>query len=229
MNNANSNDNHSMSLMIGDKAPTFKAQTTKGDINFPADYWNKWVVLFSHPADFTPVCTSELMKFADLSDEFEKLDCKLIGLSVDGISSHIQWIKEMEEIDYNGMKNIKINYPLISDVNLEISKKFGMISANASSTKTIRSVFIIDDKQKIQAILMYPITTGRDIHEILRLVEALKTVESDDVATPEAWRPGDGVFLLPESDKDKAMDRYKNQGDGYECPAWFMCIKPGKK
>lgn len=211
--------------LLGDKAPSFKANSTKGEINFPDDYWNKWVVLFSHPADFTPVCTSELMTFAALSDEFEALDCELIGLSVDGVQSHIQWIKEIESIEYNGMKNVSIDYPIIADVHYEIAGKFGMIHPNAISRQTVRGVYIIDDKHKIQAILMYPKHAGRDIKEILRLVKALQYAEKEDVVMPEGWQPGDGVFLNPPESQEEAMNIFNNPTDKYTCPAWFMCIK----
>lgn len=228
-NNAKSNLNVYSIPLIGDIAPSFIAQSTKGEIKFPDDYKGKWVIIFSHPADFTPVCTSELIGFAEMEDEFEKLNCKLLGLSVDGISSHIHWIHEIEGMEYKGKKNIKIDYPLISDNFLDISKKFGMIQQHASSMRTIRGVYIIDDKQVIQAILMYPINTGRNIKEILRLVEALQTSADDEVATPEGWKHGDDIFIRPAVDGESAMDRYRNQGDNYYCPIWFMCIKPGKK
>jgi len=217
-------DNGNSIPMIGDRAPSFKAQTTMGEVRFPEDYWNKWVVLFCHPADFTPVCTSELMKFADLNDQFEDLNCKLLGLSVDGINSHIQWISEIENIEFNGMKNVKINYPLISDSHLEIAKKYGMIHPNANSSRTVRGVYIIDDNQKIQAILIYPQTTGRNIEEVLRLVAALQKSANPNISIPEGWKSGDNFFLSPLSNKDEALERFKNQGTDYSCPAWFMCI-----
>lgn len=226
---AKSENNKFFIPMIGQIAPPFVAKTTKGEVKFPEDYWNKWLVLFSHPSDFTPVCTSELMKFADLNDEFEDINCKLLGLSVDGLSSHIHWIKEIEGIEFNGMKNIKIDYPIIADLHMNVAKKYGMIQSGTSSTKTVRGVFIIDDKQKIQAVLMYPMLTGRNVKEILRLVKALQAVEKENIATPEGWSPGGDVFLRPILDKEKALDRFEHQGDSYICPVWFMCIKPGNK
>jgi len=217
-------DNNKIPL-LGDKAPSFKANSTMGEINFPDDYWNKWVVLFSHPADFTPVCTSELMTFASLSDKFEKLNCKLIALSVDGIPSHIQWIKEIKDIEYKGMKNIEINYPIIADVNYEVAGKFGMIHPNAISRKTIRGVYIIDDNHRIQAIIMYPENAGRNILEVLRIVEALQFAAKKEVAIPEGWKMGDGVFLKPAKSESEAMEIFNNPSDKYTCPAWFMCIQ----
>ncbi len=214
--------------LIGDRAKSFTAESTKGSINFPEDYWNKWVVLFSHPADFTPVCTSEIMAFAEKKEEFDKLGCELIGLSVDGVSSHVSWLNEISKIKYNGMENVQVDFPIISDINLEISKKYGMIHPKSSKTHTIRSVFIIDDRQKIRAVLTYPVESGRNIDEILRLVRSIQLFDSGNIATPADWQPGDDVIVLPSPDAEDLMELFNNQGSGYTCPAWFFCLKPLK-
>ena len=216
-------------VMIGEKAPSFKAMTTQGEINFPFDYLGKWVVLFSHPGDFTPVCTSEVMRFASMQKQFNEINCSLLGLSVDGVNSHINWLHDMESIEFDDMKNIKIDFPIISDIQLEISKLFGMIHPSANSTKTIRGVFVIDDQQEIKAIIYYPLEVGRDIAEILRLVKALQKAESDKVAIPEGWQPGDDVFMLPLKNKDEAIERFDKIVSKYFCPTWYMCIIPGTK
>jgi len=132
---------------IGDKAPAFKAVTTQGEINFPLQYQGSWIILFSHPADFTPVCTSEFMTFASMEDQFVKANCKLVGLSVDGLYSHIAWLRTIKEkIEYRGMKNLEIKFPLIEDITMEVAKKYGMIQPGESSTKAVRAVFVIDPK-----------------------------------------------------------------------------------
>ena len=139
---------------IGDKAPEFKAITTQGEINFPGDYEGKWVILFSHPADFTPVCTSEFMTFAKREPEFNALNCQLVGLSIDGLYSHIAWLRTIKEkIEYKGMKNMEVTFPLIEDITMNVAKKYGMIQPGESSTKAVRAVFFIDPKGMIRAII----------------------------------------------------------------------------
>lgn len=139
---------------IGEKAPEFKAITTQGEINFSADYKDKWIILFSHPADFTPVCTSEFMTFAKMEPEFKALNCQLVGLSIDGLYSHIAWLRTIKEkIEFKGMKNMEITFPLIEDITMEVAKKYGMIQPGESSTKAVRAVFFIDPKAMIRAII----------------------------------------------------------------------------
>ena len=148
---------------IGDKAPSFKAVTTQGEIQFPDQYAGSWVILFSHPADFTPVCTSEFMTFATLEKQFEELDCKLVGLSVDGLYSHIAWLRTIKEkIEYKGMKNVEVKFPLIEDITMDVAHKYGMIQPGESSTKAVRAVFVIDPKGTIRTILYYPLSLGRN-------------------------------------------------------------------
>ncbi|MCL4166273.1 UNVERIFIED_CONTAM: hypothetical protein GTU68_021222, partial [Idotea baltica] len=154
---------------IGDKAPEFQAVTTQGNINFPKDYKGKWVILFSHPADFTPVCTSEFMTFAKLEDTFAKANCSLVGLSIDGLYSHIAWLRTIKEkIKFRDMKNIEVKFPLIEDITMEVAKKYGMIQPGESKTQAVRAVFFIDPDGFIRAIIYYPLSLGRNFDEIYR-------------------------------------------------------------
>jgi peroxiredoxin (alkyl hydroperoxide reductase subunit C) len=211
--------------LIGDTAPAFKANSTKGDIKFPDDYWQKWVIFFSHPGDFTPVCTSEIMAFANMEDKFKELNCELLGLSVDGINSHISWIKDIKDIKYKNMENVNITFPIISDFNFEIAKKYGMIQKNSSSTRTVRAVFIIDPTHIIRAVMYYPETVGRNVNEILRTLIALQVHDSYQVSTPADWQPGDDVVIPPKNNHDAAMKFYNEQNGDYYCPSWFFCLK----
>lgn len=163
---------------LGEKAPNFKANTTFGPIEL-SDYAGKWVVLFSHPGDFTPVCTTEFIAFTNLAPEFEKRNTKLLGLSVDSNASHLAWIYNILQIT-----GVNIPFPIIEDRDMKIAKQYGMISDAMSSTSTVRTVFIIDDKQVLRTILYYPLTTGRNIPEILRIVDALQTADKRKVVTP---------------------------------------------
>ena len=159
--------------LIGDAAPAFKAKTTQGDINFPEDYSGKWVILFSHPADFTPVCTTEFMTFATMADEFKELNTELVGLSVDSIYAHIAWLRKIQDIEWNGMKKVEVKFPLIEDIRMEVANKYGMIQPGQSNTQAVRAVFVIDPQGKIRTILYYPLTTGRNFDEIKRIILAL--------------------------------------------------------
>lgn len=213
------------SPQLGDKAPKFTAESTKGRINFPQDYKGEWVVFFSHPADFTPVCTTEFMTFESMKKEFDRLNTKLLGLSVDSINSHLAWLKNIKEkIDFNGISEIDVEFPLIEDTNLSIAKKYGMIQPNADSNKTVRAVFIIDPESKIRAILYYPQTNGRNIEEIIRLLTALQTTDKFDVVTPANWEIGDEVIITPPSSKEEAIERLENMDDT-TCYDWFLCFK----
>ena len=169
---------------IGDKAPSFKAVTTQGEINFPEQYAGSWVILFSHPADFTPVCTSEFMTFATMEDKFSELNCKLVGLSVDGLYSHIAWLRTIKDkIEYKGMKNVEVKFPLIEDITMEVAKRYGMMQPGESSTKAVRAVFVIDPKGIIRTIIYYPLSLGRNFDELLRVLQALQTADAF------AWPP----------------------------------------
>src|SRR5574344_2260829 len=163
--------------LIGDIAPSFKAKTTQGDISFPEDYKGKWVILFSHPADFTPVCTTEFMTFATMADEFKALNTELIGLSVVSLYAHIDWLRKIQEIEWNGKKNIEVKFPLIEDIRMEVANKFGMIQPGQSNTQAVRAVFVIDPQAKIRTILYYPLSMGRNFDEIKRIIQALQKAE----------------------------------------------------
>jgi peroxiredoxin (alkyl hydroperoxide reductase subunit C) len=210
---------------IGDKAPDFKAITTQGDINFPYDYKGEWVILFSHPADFTPVCTTEFMTFAHLQDKFDKANCKLVGLSIDGLYSHIAWLRTIKEkIKFNGMKNIEVKFPLIEDITMEVAKKYGMIQPGESKTQAVRAVFFIDPKSMIRAIIYYPLSLGRNFDEIYRALIAMQTSDKFSVAIPADWNPGDDVIVSPAGFYGVADERM-TASDELKCEDWFFCTK----
>jgi len=210
---------------IGDKAPEFKAVTTQGPINFPADYSGNWVIFFSHPADFTPVCTSEFMTFASMEKKFEEAGCKLVGLSVDGLYSHIAWLRTIKEkIEYKGMKNVEVNFPLIEDISMEVANKYGMLQPGESSTKAVRAVFFIDPKGVIRAVIYYPLSMGRNFEELYRALIAMKTADAFSVATPADWEPGDDVIVPPAGSCGVAKDRMEGKEE-MKCYDWFFCTK----
>jgi peroxiredoxin 2/4 len=212
--------------LIGEDAPTFTAETTQGTIRFPEDYKGKWVILFSHPADFTPVCTTEFMTFAAMQPEFRALNCELIGLSIDSTYSHIAWLRTIQEkIVYKNMRNILVNFPVIADIKMEVAKKYGMLQPSASDTKAVRAVFFIDPKAKIRALLYYPLSNGRNFQELKRLWVAMQTAEVYNVATPADWQPGDDVIVPPPSSCGTAKERVEKAGQDYYCLDWFMCFK----
>ena len=211
---------------IGDAAPEFKAVTTQGDINFPSDYKGKWAILFSHPADFTPVCTSEFMTFASMSKDFEALNCQLVGLSVDGLYSHIAWLRTIKEkIEYKGMKNVEVTFPLIEDITMEVAKKYGMLQPGESATKAVRAVFFVDPKGIIRAVIYYPLSLGRNFDEIKRVLIALQTADNFGVATPADWRPGDDVIVPTAGSCGVAKERMEEHQEGVTCYDWFFCTK----
>lgn len=210
---------------IGDKAPTFKAVTTQGEINFPEDYKDSWVILFSHPADFTPVCTSEFMTFASMEQKFNDANCKLVGLSVDGLYSHIAWLRTIKEkIEYKGMKDIEVKFPLIEDITMEVAKKYGMIQSGESNTKAVRAVFFIDPKGIIRAIIYYPLSLGRNFDELYRALVAMQTADKFSIATPADWRPGDEVIVPTAGSCGVAKERMESK-DEMHCYDWFFCTK----
>jgi len=212
--------------LIGEDAPAFEAETTQGKIKFPDDYKGKWVILFSHPADFTPVCTTEFMTFAKMQNEFRSLNCELIGLSIDSTYSHIAWLRTIKEkIKYKDMENIEITYPVISDIKMEVAKKYGMLQPSADDTKAVRAVFFIDPKAKIRAILYYPLSNGRNFEEIKRLLIAMQTSDAHQIATPADWQPGDDVIVPPPGSCGTAKERVEKAGEDYYCLDWFMCFK----
>jgi len=201
---------------LGESAPDFEAVTTQGTIKLE-DYKGSWLILFSHPADFTPVCTTEFMAFAEIYEELQKRGVELLGLSVDSVSSHIAWVRNVEE-----KTGVKIPFPIIADLSKEVTLRYGMIHPGQSKTETVRCVFVIDPNQIVRAILYYPLTTGRNMYEILRLVDALQTTDQHGVATPANWKPGDMVVVPPPNTQEMAEERLKQ---GYECLDWYLCKK----
>jgi len=198
---------------INEPAPQFIAQSTHGEIKLDS-YRGKWVVLFSHPADFTPVCTTEFVGFAKAAPEFEKLHTQLIGISIDSVYSHIAWIRNIEQ-----HFDVKITFPLIADINMAVASRYGMIHPGASATSTVRAVFVIDPQQTIRAILYYPLTTGRMVEEIKRLVQALQLNTEKGLATPEGWKPGDQCIVPPPLTQKEAEARLKSN---YEVTDWYF-------
>ncbi|HMA65224.1 MAG: peroxiredoxin [Fibrobacterota bacterium] len=210
---------------IGEKAPAFEAVTTQGEINFPDQYAGSWVILFSHPADFTPVCTSEFMTFASMESKFAEVNCKLVGLSVDGLYSHIAWLRTIKEkIEYRGMKNVEVKFPLIEDITMDVAKKYGMIQPGESNTKAVRAVFIVDAKGVIRTIIYYPLSLGRNFEELYRAVVALQTADAFSIATPADWQPGDDVIVPPAGSCGVAKERMDGKEDMH-CYDWFFCTK----
>jgi peroxiredoxin (alkyl hydroperoxide reductase subunit C) len=202
--------------VIGEPAPDFEALTTNGVIKL-SDLKGKWIILFSHPADFTPVCTTEFMAFAGVADELKGLNVQLMGLSIDSVHSHLAWIKNVKE-----KMGVDIPFPIIADLDMKVAKKYGMLHPGQSSTATIRTVFFIDDKGILRAMLYYPMSNGRYIPEIIRLVKALQTTDKHGVATPANWQPGDKV-VVPAPRNKAEMD--KRLSEGYECKDWYLCFK----
>ena len=211
---------------IGENAPAFKAVTTQGEINFPADYSGKWVILFSHPADFTPVCTSEFMTFASMEPKFNEAGCDLVGLSVDGLFSHIAWLRTIKEkIEFKGMKDIEVKFPLIEDITMDVAKKYGMMMPGESNTKAVRAVFFIDPAGIIRTIIYYPLSLGRNFEELYRVLIALKTADEFNVATPADWQPGDEVIVPTAGSCGVAKERMESQDETTHCYDWFFCTK----
>lgn len=211
---------------LGEKAPEFKASTTQGEIHFPNDYSGKWKILFSHPADFTPVCTSEFMTFATLNKDFEALNCQLVGLSVDGLYSHIAWLRTIKEkIEYKGMKNVEVTFPLIDDISMQVAHKYGMIQPGESNTKAVRAVFFIDPKDIIRAIIYYPLALGRNFDELKRVLLGLQTADEFGVALPADWRLGDEVIVPTAGTCGEAKERMDDQSGEVTCHDWFFCTK----
>lgn len=197
-------------------APSFNAVTTDGPRTLE-DYKGKWLVLFSHPADFTPVCTTEFMAFAKRQQEFKKLNTELLGLSIDSNYSHLAWMRNIKD-----NFDVDIGFPIIADLDMKVASSYGMIHPGASDTSAVRATFIIDDKGILRAMVYYPMTNGRSIDEFLRLINALQTSDSNGVATPEGWQPGEKVIVPPPATADGAKSRME---EGYECTDWYFCKK----
>lgn len=197
-------------------APNFETKTTHGPKSL-ADYKGKWLVLFSHPADFTPVCTTEFMAFARAHDKFQALDCELLGLSIDSNYAHIAWARSIEQ-----NFGVKIPFPIIEDLSMKVANAYGMIQPGASDTSAVRATFFIDPEGVLRAMVYYPMSNGRSIDEFLRLLTALQTSDANGVATPENWQPGEKVIVPPPQTAEGADAR---MDEGYECTDWYFCKK----
>ena len=214
--------------LIGDTAPAFEAVTTQGPIKFPEDFKGKWVILFSHPADFTPVCTTEFMTFASMADEFKELNTELVGLSVDSLYAHIAWLRKIQELEWKGMKNVEVKFPLIEDIKMDVAKKYGMIQSQ-STTQAVRAVFFIDPKGIIRTILYYPASLGRNFEEIKRIILGLQKADKDSVATPANWQPGDDTIIPTPGSCGVAKERMESKDENKYCLDWFLCFNKEKK
>lgn len=197
-----------MSLRLGDTVPDFTADSTEGTINFHEWIGNHWAILFSHPADFTPVCTTELGAFAKRKAEFDKRDVKLIGVSVDPVEDHKKWAKDIEET-----QGVALNFPVLGDQDRKVSDLYDMIHPNADSTNTVRTVFIIDSNKKLRLSLTYPPSTGRNIDEIIRVIDSLQLTDKHKVATPVDWEWGDNVIIVPSLSNDEAKQKFPEGWD----------------
>ena len=192
-----------MAIRLGDTAPNFSAQSTEGEIDFHEWMGDDWAVLFSHPKDYTPVCTTELGAVARLKPEFAKRGVKVIGLSVDGVEDHEGWSKDIEET-----QGVQLNFPLIADPDRSVSDKYDMIHPNADNTLTVRSVFVVDNQKKVRLTLTYPASTGRNFDEILRTIDSLKLTSDHQVATPVNWKHGEDVIIVPAVTNEQAKEKF---------------------
>lgn len=201
---------------LGEVAPNFVARTTFGKLKLSDYNKDSWVLLFSHPADFTPVCTTEFIAFTEKQEEFDKRNVKLLGLSVDSVYSHIAWVKQIEELF-----EVKIKFPIIADIPMQISELYGMIHPEISEIHPIRSIFLIDPEGIIRTIIYYPSSVGRNIDEIIRLIDAMQVVDKEGVATPANWKSGDNVIIPPPNTVEEASEREHEQHE--ECHSWYLC------
>jgi peroxiredoxin (alkyl hydroperoxide reductase subunit C) len=202
---------------IGEEAPDFEAETTQGTLRLE-DFRGSWLVLFSHPADFTPVCASELVAFAGVRGKLRELRCELLGLSVDSIFSHIAWVRSLER-----RFAVTVDFPLIADATGEMARRYGMLMPAESPTEPARMVYVIDDRQIVRAFMAYPMTTGRNVEEIVRLVVALQTTDAHGVATPAGWKPGDAVLAPPP--RTQAMAEERAKANAAANPDWYYHTK----
>jgi len=214
--------------MIGDKAPEFRCITTKGKINFPEDYKGKWVIFFSHPADFTPVCTTEFIALAKRYEEFKAINTELLGLSIDSLHSHLAWEDNIKDIDWKGEGKVTIPFPIVADISMKVANLYGMLQTVAK-TQTVRAVFVIDPESIIRAILFYPMSTGRNIEELKRIVLSLQKHDETNVATPANWVPGDDVLMGSPLTLKEASERIKDAGEEIIPYEWYLtAIKDNK-
>ena len=210
---------HTPTLRIGDKAPDFTAETTHGPLKFSEWAGGNWVILFSHPADFTPVCTTEFVGFAERADAFAKRGVKLIGNSVDSIFSHIAWVRDIEKNN-----NVKIPFPVIADLDQKVAQLYGMVHAPMAVTATVRCVFVIDPARTVRAIIYYPMSCGRNMDEVLRVVDALQTADEKGVATPANWKPGEDCIMPPPKTQADAEKRVADKS--LKVTDWYYSKKP---
>ena len=202
---------------LNEPAPAFEAVTTHGNLHL-SDFKGTWLVMFSHPADFTPVCTTEFIAFAEIHPKLRAMGVELMGLSIDSVYSHIAWVRNIEE-----KMGIKIQFPIIADLDRAVATKYGMVMPGESKTETSRCVFIIDEKQILRAMIYYPLTTGRNMDEIVRVIQAMQTSDEHGVATPANWRPGDKVIMPPPKTQEDAEKRANDPA--LECKDWYFCKK----
>lgn len=210
---------------LGENAPSFVAKSTNGTIDFPKDYEGSWKIIFSHPADFTPVCTSEILELAQIQDDLKKMNTRCLVVSADDLDKHNQWLKSMESLKYKDRETPKINFALVDDHDLSIAHKYGMIQPGVSTVKDVRGVFLIDPKNKVRAMFYYPMEVGRNVDEIKRTLVALQTVDKNKVLTPANWQAGNDV-LLPyvKNTDDKGGQAKSSDPDTYQV-AWYMTFK----
>ncbi|MFP3868704.1 MAG: peroxiredoxin [Desulfobacteraceae bacterium] len=201
---------------IGEPAPGFEAETTFGTLRLE-DFLGSWLVFFSHPADFTPVCTTEFIAFAEMQAELRKHNVELLGLSIDSVFSHLAWVRNIE-----AKFGVRIQFPIIADLDKKVASLYGMIMSEESQTETSRCVFIIDSQGILRAMIYYPLTTGRNITEILRLIKALQTTDKHGIATPANWQPGDPVIVPPPRTQESLEERLQA---GFDCKDWYFCTK----
>lgn len=201
---------------LNQPAPAFDAKTTHGQKTL-ADYKGKWLILFSHPSDFTPVCTTEFMAFAKASEQFAEMNCELLGLSIDSIHAHIAWVRNIEE-----NFGVSIPFPIIADLSMEVAQAYGMIQPGASDTAAVRATFIIDPQGILRAMVYYPMTNGRSVDEFLRLLASLQTSDEHGVATPENWKQGDEVIVPP---PHTTADAAARKSQGYNYTDWYFSKK----
>ncbi|MBN1199937.1 MAG: peroxiredoxin [Bacteroidales bacterium] len=211
--------------LLGEMAPEFIAQTTTGRLNFPGDYEMKWKILFSHPADFTPVCSTEILELATMQDEFDKMNTKIMVLSTDGLSSHMAWVESLQKISYPGDKPVQIKFPLIADPDSKISRMYGMIHSYTSNTRDVRGVFIIDPSDRIAAIFFYPMNVGRNMDEIKRTLIALQTSEKFDILTPANWNPGQQVMINSPATQQESEKMAQKKEKNLTSLSWYMWFK----
>jgi thioredoxin-dependent peroxiredoxin len=207
-----------MAIQLGDVAPDFTATSTEGEIKFHEWLGSDWGLLFSHPKDFTPVCTTELGVVARLKPEFDKRGVKVIGLSVDGVSDHEGWSRDIEET-----QGVALNFPLVADKDREVATAYGMLHPNADTTATVRSVFVIDDQKKVRLSLTYPASTGRNFDEILRVLDSLQLTSKKSVATPANWKHGDDVIILAALSDEQAKEKFP---DGWRAEKPYLRYVP---